>query len=1574
MANVEGASNSKKQKTSTAQKAQNAKKKYDKAKKTLETLKNVKALAPLITALGTVAIVVLIILLIIGFIGFFVTLPGLAIDKILEACENFWRWAVGDESIEIKDQDVDNLANYIQDMGYDLVGYGFISPGKVTNDESTGKITVDWENSELQNLYGYILANERTYTTQGLSYGLLSTWFSSYSITGNLISRLNQAVRNNWNVSDPEKYGMLDFSEDVIESVDVSRNWFSARNLGSNKSVVGAYEVEIDRAKNEMKITSKTGILGLDRDQVKWSLEGWTSRYGKPIELSMALHLSTMAPDFVYNFCTNSDLQTRVILKTKAINYKYTYKYQHTQNGVAVGEPTTSEEVIQKFENMNTQQIERMNKIFANGPYIEKDDDTTKYLNIKPIYSILESLSKDNKKIDTSIISVSSNDSNTEFYAAVDNNGNPICFNVQLSTRFTVSFKSDGQPVFTVVQSNTPNSFNLGDLIRGKSFTNGKTIRIEFLSIEDLIMLASANYMFYGFSRDEVKRSLSYPDGTSDLVREAAGLGNSNYEGVIPCLVLLRYQNFFDAVDNIINPNGEEGILSEKYREKAEKLDLNIQFNTYFTEEKNITELVYVRDETGALKRDENGNLIQETRERKIKKIKVGKKIGFDTPIENGHLVGENGNEIKHNAGDMWSAIYNHFKNDENAQINDLRDMLWGTEGEDGFLDFIQEEIHQIKFTEGKTKDSIDINDENYLKMLVLFSEDLEGFITPKHIDENTFIKLYYVFKSLKTNILAWKPYIDRVVNHWYKDLKFSYDFNAVNDNSSVTKEFNPEGNAEDPRMSELEQRGKFYYEETIEDGSSDIKQDGQPEIIKTESWHYMVKNWFLYGYYFIYDTTPETAEKIEKARKILSKDSLIADGYSETEAERLTYNKNNPLLINVSSQENLYGNGNQEIDKKAKELNEILKNHDDEVNGVRLKKINFEKKEALDAFSILEGMHTKDSEYIYRDLKEFLIELGYFTRSDFEEIETDVFQWIIPKYQVYKDEWPDPKFEKNNTEYGTYVRSASSLEEQREDIAEEAKNSRKPVTNSSISGYFTTSGDGYNSVTEVNGVYYKNFKQAKGSYANKPYYGSDMANAGCGPTSAAIMLSGYGMDTSPYDVAQIITNKYGDITSKDNLVAALNDLNFKVTGYRVNGTNDQAAITAIEKALEKKPVMVAGNFGGYIHWICLIGIENGEAIISDPAQGIPVLNALVRGNNGYITVKDLVEKYIYGGSYIIPEKEPNGVVIKQSVQGFKKDLDIIAPEKGKIIEDETSEEEPQTPESETEESEQEEKDYFKTNGNYVIIEFTEDNGVKGWKMKIEGIKDRTVSKGDTVTKGQKIGVTDEDNIKIILYDDKDAIINDVEDYFKLKKRKTQTNYGTGDLEQLGVMILTMEGGMDSNSDGDYWIAIEGNGDWRDITAGGSGITNSCEQQFKETGHGDLWPMQVGDRVPKSAILEVMAKVLEEQYASINSIVEKNNANLTEPQKLALTSLAYNTGNLNEIEEIINTYIVDADKAKWMFLNICHAGGDVLLGLQYRRAVEWDIFENGGNFEYSESRKTECFEKYYTNFYYTTSY
>lgn len=52
-----------------------------------------------------------------------------------------------------------------------------------------------------------------------------------------------------------------------------------------------------------------------------------------------------------------------------------------------------------------------------------------------------------------------------------------------------------------------------------------------------------------------------------------------------------------------------------------------------------------------------------------------------------------------------------------------------------------------------------------------------------------------------------------------------------------------------------------------------------------------------------------------------------------------------------------------------------------------------------LTAFGLLENMHTESAEYIYRDLKEFLIELGYYTKAEFELIETNVLKWFIPDY-----------------------------------------------------------------------------------------------------------------------------------------------------------------------------------------------------------------------------------------------------------------------------------------------------------------------------------------------------------------------------------------------------------------------------------------------------------------------------------------------------------------------------------------------------------------------------------------------
>lgn len=312
MANIEGASGSEKPKTSAAQKAQKAKKKAQNAKKQLNRLKSIKALAPLVTALGYVAIALVIIFLIIGFIGFFTTLPGLAVDKFLEACSNFWKWMVMDDSISINDDQIDELAAYVEDMGYNLEAYGFVSPGMVersgnnSNSSSSNEIHVNNEDSKIKNLYAYVLANERTYTIQHSGGGGFLVWLTSWIPGVNVvINKIDSSLRSAW---------VDAFSSDT---------YFGLIRVPNSND----FDVEIDRDNNEMLITNHSGLFGYIRDQMKWDLSGWTSRYGKPIELSLALHLSTMAPDFVYDFCMDEDIQAVVNIETHKVEYNVDYNY-----------------------------------------------------------------------------------------------------------------------------------------------------------------------------------------------------------------------------------------------------------------------------------------------------------------------------------------------------------------------------------------------------------------------------------------------------------------------------------------------------------------------------------------------------------------------------------------------------------------------------------------------------------------------------------------------------------------------------------------------------------------------------------------------------------------------------------------------------------------------------------------------------------------------------------------------------------------------------------------------------------------------------------------------------------------------------------------------------------------------------------------------------------------------------------------------------------------------------------------------------------------------------------------------
>lgn len=1419
---------------------------------------------------------------------------------------------------------------------------------KITTDLQKNQFNMESKYySKRQNLVHYVLANERTYTLQGTEGGAIVSLFGWIPKVGDAFILLDSGIRSIW-PTDQEYYGMLHFGSEAF-------NW----NNGSPQK--GNFDVSIDRENNEMLITTKSGFLGTKRDQMKWDLSGWTSRYGKPIELSLALHLSTMAPDFVYDFCANQNLQTSVNIQTDHITYKYSYQY-HTAGGKTIKDT----EIKSAMEEINKNKLEDVNQVFNIDETEIKQYDGYQYSfggneivdNTVLPYEVLDS---------TSIIYVKYGATNGEeklYKVLYKGTKTPVSFFSDPVTPGNHDYKIeliDGVPYFTDVgnvgkiDDETDDIITLSELLdRNHGFhkvnVDGKeiSVRLEVLSLRDVAAMinnvGTVATQITGERNNSTQAEIDKINQKALVVIGNSIKGENDGTQKLEYINGKHYRRILYVWDDLINEEQSkyidfQGIFASKYRERGKKLGLSLELNHY--------------------------NFNEDTGKVSVNKITFNNYDSLSQEMR------------KHNSEETWVKLTEYIKSKIEESTTGKLDLniysiLSYNGGQDSFIKSVIDELSQIKAQEFKKNQNgyVYLEDENYLKLLAIYSDGIESKLAEWGIDYDMFFKLYYAFKDLATEAETYRPYIYSVTNHWYKDLYFDktddekgvYSFEKI---SPKIQEFNPEGTANTDNIKFLndKSRGQIYYEEKT-DNKVRIQVE-QPRIVKTKSWHYMVKNWIVYGYYFIYDGQQQTAKKIEQALDILKDD----------------YDPTNPLLIEVTDQEGLYkGNiSSDEIDKKAKQLNQKLRENGSDVT---LQKINFEKKSSLQAFSILEAMHTEDSEYIYRDLKEFLIELGYFTRADFESIETDVFKWIIQGYNVYKDEWPDLKYEKNNNEYGTYIRSQVSLDEQREKEAKEAKDNKE---NTGGKTSYTTTGVGYNRLTTVNGITYKNYKQGDwgvdtNGYSQAHYWDGTIATSGCGPTSVAILLSGYGKDVLPDKVGEMMDDLdswYGAGTKSSKMVDVLkNKFSISAKSYDVSNGKSEA-IKNISNALkEGKPVLVSvpgdssGRYSSGAHWMCITGFrEDGTSIyISNPGRSDSSANG-----NYCESIEEFVNNYQDNASiYVIPDKAPTGVITTNEIVGFKSGQNVIMPETGVIKKIGTREKEDNNKEkTQTKDN----TDYFKTNGEYIRIEFNTNNGVNGWKMEIEGLTiDANIQEGDKLNKGDTIGTTNTGNIKIILYDEKDAIINNVEDYFKLQARKKSNSGTAGSLEDLGVMILTMEGGMASYSDGDYWIVIEGNGSFEDRTAGGSGVTNSCKEDFFATGHGDLYPMQVGDRVPKQAILEVKAHALESHYKTVESYCSQLGANLNEAQKQALTSLAYNTGD-GPVKGIIETYASgDTDKAKWEFLNLCHADGKTLLGLQYRRAVEWDIFENGANYEYTEERKQECYTKYYTNFYYTRNY
>lgn len=962
--------------------AKKAKDAAKRGKKFFDGLKSIQSLAPLVSALSTIAIALLIIFLIIGFIGFFTTLPGLAMEKFCENASSFLKWLLGSEKIDVSDEQITDLANYIQELGYSLEGCGFVKVGKVKREDTQDKnkvTSVEWDKKN--SLYAYILQNERTYTLQ----------LKGTSIEGTVGDILGLAIQF---ILPPAPYTGITLTiaqicTKISEEFDTTtQGMLVFDDLRQDVNTT----VEVDRVNNKVKI--KEGFFQVD--QVNYDLNGWTGRYGKPIELSLALHLSTMAPDFVYDFCMNNDLQTEVHIGSIERDYKVKYYFQ-----TADGTILDKEKVNKAYEKLKT--AVGVDEYYTGTNWrtaYNEGKDVSLFSgdgNIEFPYVPIQMLDDLNTVsfgyFENSNEHSLDNNNNlhvSEYIGVVDSEGKPVSFYDDKGNAKEIIFNVKDVTVDSNGRFNKTPICMEGKLDGVNIFLGDEKIYVDTINIDEMI---KKDLYFY---IQETKEGI-----TSDFKINAIGLSMNE--------LITRINNgTFSSDDSVYE-------------------DLGFLMN-------QIDKIIY-----------------------DIKKYTNDKK---DAPEELKDLCSkftavhrENYDKWYTTSGGYYSEKFDSIINDENMKA--------------------EERVKKLEELRKQCKDDYNIIQE---AVILLMDDSNEILDDCGGISISTLKLLHSFFNNEADEIETYEPYIKYVKNHWYKDVYFVdrnninssegvYNFNKDEDGPATTKreEYNPEGlAADDETLNKLKEEGNIYVEMT----GNFIEQISQPEFVQDEPWHYMVKNWLTNGYFFIYDGTIETAKEIESAREYL---------------KILGYNPENPLLVDYDNTGLLTDKDNKsidtatvdEIEAKAKELNDKLAKADytyEDNNGenktrkyrVRLQKINFAKKSSLAAFSILEGVHTVDGERVYQDLKNFMIELGYFSEGDFETIESSVLSWMIPDYTP--DEWPDGRYEKKNDKYGTYIRSKSSIQAEKEKENGNENQDKESQNQNDQSGNGTTGNSNSNS------------------------------------------------------------------------------------------------------------------------------------------------------------------------------------------------------------------------------------------------------------------------------------------------------------------------------------------------------------------------------------------------------------------------------------------------------------------------------------------------------------------------------
>ena len=305
------------------------------------TAAGVAAAAPVIPI---IIIAIIVIIFIIGIIGFFTVMPGLILGKLkkfgFQILEGLKGATTGNSKIVTQDE-IKGVAQYIQNLGYDIQTYGFadvtykkktkkdIEDNNASSTKEINKIVPINKNKNNDYLSAYITADAQTYVSADtfLLGRAVNIWDNLKALVNHddfkSIDQSSSGLINILNHKIPfiNSKDTADYAEDyAVVNTEKRKLYINTKTFVIAIPILSDINEALNSAIGLVHVKNNSRVVIRRGSSYSFDLESWTAMYGRPLELFIALHTSTMMPDLAQQIATGSDFNTKVnieLLKSK---------------------------------------------------------------------------------------------------------------------------------------------------------------------------------------------------------------------------------------------------------------------------------------------------------------------------------------------------------------------------------------------------------------------------------------------------------------------------------------------------------------------------------------------------------------------------------------------------------------------------------------------------------------------------------------------------------------------------------------------------------------------------------------------------------------------------------------------------------------------------------------------------------------------------------------------------------------------------------------------------------------------------------------------------------------------------------------------------------------------------------------------------------------------------------------------------------------------------------------------------------------------------------------------------------